>query len=75
MEPAMKAHLDRHIDDNAKLKVVYQAHQSYGKKIAKMEKKKILNAEDTIEMTRLKKLKLQQKDELEKILREEHDYS
>lgn len=72
MELAMKEHLSRFIDTNDILKVVYQAHQSYGKKIAKMEKKRVLSTDDDIEMKRLKKLKLQKKDELERILRDEH---
>ncbi|MEE9543672.1 MAG: DUF465 domain-containing protein [Thermodesulfobacteriota bacterium] len=72
MELAMKEQLTRFLDSNVILKGVYQAHQSYGKKIAKMEKKRVLTTDDDIEMKRLKKLKLQKKDELERILRDVH---
>lgn len=70
MELAMKEQLSKFLDSNDSLKGVYQAHQSYGKKIAKMEKKRILSNDDDIEMKRLKKLKLQKMDELERILRD-----
>jgi uncharacterized protein YdcH (DUF465 family) len=72
MELAMKDQIDKFLDSNDTLKSVYQIHQSYGKKIAKMEKKKVLSNDDDVEMKRLKKLKLQQKDELERILRDDH---
>lgn len=72
MEMAMKEQITKFLDSDEILKTVYQAHQSYGKKIAKMEKKRILSTDDDIEMKRLKKLKLQKKDELERILRDEH---
>ncbi len=75
MEAAVKEELSRHIDDNEKLKSVFHEHQSYGKIIAKMEKKRVLSADDDIEMKRLKKLKLKKKEELESILRDEHGYS
>ena len=72
MELAMKEQLTKFLDTNDTLKIVYQTHQSYGKKIAKMEKKRVLSNDDDVEMKRLKKLKLQKKDELERILRDEH---
>ncbi len=72
MEMVMKEQIAKFLDSDAILKTVYQAHQSYGKKIAKMEKKRVLSTDDDIEMKRLKKLKLQKKDELERILRDEH---
>lgn len=72
MELAIKEQVNKFLDSDEILRGVYQAHQSYGKKIAKMEKKRILSADDDIEMKRLKKLKLQKKDELERILRDEH---
>ncbi|MBE9531337.1 MAG: DUF465 domain-containing protein, partial [Proteobacteria bacterium] len=58
-----------------KLRDVFHEHQSYGKKIAKMEKKRVFSADDDVEMKRLKKLKLKKKEELEGILRDEHGYS
>ena len=75
MEAAIKEELSKHIDDNDRLKSVFHEHQSYGKKIAKMEKKRVLSNDDDIEMKRLKKLKLKKKEELESILRDEHGYS
>ena len=72
MELAMKEQISKFLDSNDTLKIVYQAHQSYGKKIAKMEKKRVLSTDDDVEMKRLKKLKLQKKDELERILRDVH---
>ncbi len=72
MEMVMKEQIAKFLDSDEILRTVYQAHQSYGKKIAKMEKKRVLSTYDDIEMKRLKKLKLQKKDELERILRDTH---
>ncbi len=75
MEESVKEELSKHLDNNDKLKNVYHEHQSYGKKIAKMEKKRVLSTDDDVEMKRLKKLKLKKKEELESILRDEHGYN
>ncbi len=58
MEAAVKEEVSKYIEDNDRLKSAYHEHQSYGKKIAKMEKKRVLSTDDDIEMKRLKKLKL-----------------
>ncbi len=75
MEAAVKEEVSKYIEDNDRLKSAYHEHQSYGKKIAKMEKKRLLSTDDDIEMKRLKKLKLKKKEELESILRDDHGYS
>lgn len=70
MENYEKEAVERLIEVSEDFKQVYEDHHSYGKKIAKMEKKKHLTDEETIEVKRLKKEKLSMKDVLETMLLE-----
>lgn len=54
------------LDENETFRNNYKAHKDYGSKVARLDKKPFLNAEETAERARLKKLKLALKDEMEK---------
>lgn len=55
-------------DEDEGFRKTFKAHQDYEGRIAKMERKPRLSADEVIEKNRLKKLKLALKDEIEKML-------
>lgn len=58
----------RLIEEDEGFKQAYKAHKDYESKLAKLEKKPRLTAEETVEKNRLKKLKLALKDQMEKTI-------
>ena len=68
MEPNNKEVMERILEENEEFKRAYDAHQTYGTKLAEFESKRFLSNEDEYEKKRLKKLKLAEKDKMERIL-------
>lgn len=64
-EAELKAHL---IATDAHFRTLSTAHATYDKLLADLEAKSHLSAEEEVEEHRLKKLKLQAKDEMRQIL-------
>lgn len=60
----------RLIDEDEDFRNKYETHREYDTMISRLEKKPFLSATDTLERSRLKKLKLALKDELERALAE-----
>lgn len=56
------------LEEDEGFRKVYKNHQDYESRVAKLEKKPRLTADETMEKNRLKKLKLALKDEMEKLL-------
>lgn len=62
--------LNRLLADNEKFRNLHEEHVLYGKKINEINRKKYLTPEDETEIVRLKKLKLNAKDRMEKMVGE-----
>lgn len=58
----------RLIEEDESFRENYRAHKDYETKISKLEKKSHLSPEDSVEKSKLKKLKLALKEEMEKTL-------
>ncbi|MEE9614881.1 MAG: DUF465 domain-containing protein [Thermodesulfobacteriota bacterium] len=59
---------ERLIRENDEFRKIHTAHKEYKKQIEEMSRKGHLNAEEELEMARVKKLKLAAKDKLEMAL-------
>lgn len=62
--------VQRLLNEDEEFKKAYKTHQDYESRLAKMERKPRLSADETIEKKRLKKLKLALKDEMERRISE-----
>lgn len=58
----------RLLEEDDGFRKTYKAHKDFENKIARLEKKPHLTAEEMVEKKRLKKLKLSLKDEMEKVI-------
>ncbi len=58
--------VERLLVEDEEFKKVFEKHREYNRKIEKMEKKEFLSKDEQVEKKKLKKLKLNLKDELEK---------
>ncbi len=56
--------------DNEEFRKVYQEHRELDSMLSEFNKKHHLNAEEEIEMNRMKKAKLQKKDRIAEMIRE-----
>ncbi len=59
--------LNRLLADNEEFRNLHEEHVLYGKQINEINRKKYLTPEDETEIVRLKKLKLNAKDRMEKM--------
>ncbi|HHL38982.1 MAG TPA: DUF465 domain-containing protein [Deltaproteobacteria bacterium] len=62
--------VEKLLGENTRFKEAYEAHRNYDRKIAELEKKHFLSADEEMEKNRLKKLKLAMKDRMEQMLSE-----
>jgi uncharacterized protein YdcH (DUF465 family) len=68
MEAFDKVEIEKFMHRDAKLRTLYEAHREYGRKVIKLERKNYLTESEQAEARRLKKLKLQTKDEIETLI-------
>lgn len=71
MQPNNKEVMERILEENEEFRRAYDAHQVYGSKLAEFANKRFLSSEEEYEKKRLKKLKLAEKDKMERILSEQ----
>ncbi|MBI5643793.1 MAG: DUF465 domain-containing protein [Deltaproteobacteria bacterium] len=57
------------LEEDEGFRKTYKTHKDYENKIARLEKKPHLTAEENVEKNRLKKLKLALKDEMERTIK------
>ncbi|MBI5892964.1 MAG: DUF465 domain-containing protein [Deltaproteobacteria bacterium] len=60
--------LERLLKENFEFKKAYDLHNDYEEKVAQMDKRAHLNANEEIERKRLQKMKLAQKDKMEEMV-------
>ena len=60
--------VEKLLEENEEFRKAYEEHKKYKLRVAELEKKGILNAEEELEEKRLKKLKLALKDKMERML-------
>ncbi|MFQ5465685.1 MAG: DUF465 domain-containing protein [Thermodesulfobacteriota bacterium] len=58
----------RLLEEDEDFRDIYKTHKEYDAKISRIEKKPFLSPSDSAEKSRLKKLKLALKDEIEEVL-------
>ncbi len=68
MEEKDRKLIERLIENDGELRKFWQDHQELGRKIAKLDKRIHLSTEEVLERKKLQKLKLAEKDKIEKIL-------
>ena len=56
------------LEGDSGFRSIYEAHRSYEKRVAKLNKRIYLTAEEEVEEKRLKKMKLTQKDRMEEMV-------
>ncbi len=60
--------IERLLREDEEFRKAYEAHREYDRQVERMERRGYLSADETMQVSRLKKLKLAMKDRMENIL-------